>query len=117
MDNDDNYGEPYKIDTVGNPIGDNTSAQPSLFVGRLLCSSTEDISNWVSKLMTYEKNPGNGDASYLVRCLMNETQSFSTENIAEYTASYLPQDFQTEIVRGIFLIREWLFLSNRIRIG
>lgn len=101
LDNDDNYGEPYKLDTVGNPIGDNTSAQPSLFVGRLLCSSTEDISNWVSKLITYEKNPGNGDASYLVRCLMNETQSFSTENIAEYTASYLPQDFQTEIVREI----------------
>lgn len=38
---------------------------PDIFVGRLLCHTNEQVSNYVEKLIRYECNPGNGDASYL----------------------------------------------------
>ncbi|KUK59995.1 MAG: Uncharacterized protein XD81_0540, partial [Bacteroidetes bacterium 38_7] len=47
VDGDDNYGEPF---------ADNTDYSPEIFVGRLLCSSSQDVSNWVQKILIYEKN-------------------------------------------------------------
>ena len=60
VDNDIFYGEPED---------DNSHLYPSIYVGRLLCSSTQDIDNWVHKLLLYEKNPGNGNGTYLINSL------------------------------------------------
>lgn len=38
---------------------------PDIYVGRLLCHSKEEISNYTSKLILYESNPGRGKADYL----------------------------------------------------
>ncbi len=56
VDGDEFYGE-YADDSV--------DPYPELFVGRLPCNNRIEITSWVSKVLSYEKNPGNGDPSYL----------------------------------------------------
>jgi len=56
VDGDEFYGE-FADDSV--------DPYPELFVGRLPCNNRIEITNWVSKVLSYEKNPGNGDPSYL----------------------------------------------------
>ncbi len=51
------YGEPYD---------DDPDYEPEIFVGRLPVSNSQEISNWVEKVLLYEQNPGNGDYSYLM---------------------------------------------------
>lgn len=38
---------------------------PSIYVGRLLCNDAKQISNYTSKLILYETNPGRGNSEYL----------------------------------------------------
>ena len=40
---------------------------PELYVGRVLCDTSDQIVNYSDKLLKYELNPGNGDYSYLKR--------------------------------------------------
>ncbi len=42
---------------------------PDIFVGRLLCSSSEDVDNYSDKLYRYLFKPGNGDCSYVSNAL------------------------------------------------
>ena len=49
---------------------------PEVYVGRLLCSTPEQINNYTDKLLRYELNPGNGDATYLRRALFTEGRDF-----------------------------------------
>ena len=42
-----------------------TKFSPYIYVGRLLCHSQEQISNYISKLILYEANPGRGKSEYL----------------------------------------------------
>jgi hypothetical protein len=60
-----------------------------VFVGRLMCSSIQDISNWVAKMLIYEKNPGQGNPSYLTRSFMTESDQAQEKTIAENVASHL----------------------------
>lgn len=55
-DGDDHYGE---------STHDKVDFYPEIFVGRLLCTSRQEIANYTEKLIRYERNPGNGDYSYL----------------------------------------------------
>ena len=50
-DGDDYYGEP----------SDNLDYGSELYVGRILCTNSEEIQNYTDKLLRYEMNPGNGD--------------------------------------------------------
>jgi|GEM_PF-5925712 hypothetical protein len=45
--------------------GDNVSYIPGIWVGRLLCSSKEEVENYLDKLEIYELIPGFGDYNYL----------------------------------------------------
>ncbi len=56
----------------GEPNDDNPEYYPEIYVGRLICSSFDDIKNWVHKVLIYEKNPGNGDYSYLTKSFMTQ---------------------------------------------
>ncbi|MCK4529049.1 hypothetical protein KAW18_16920 [candidate division WOR-3 bacterium] len=58
VDGDNYYGESSQ---------DSVDIYPELFVGRLLCSNSEEINNWIEKLFSYETNPGNGDFGYLTK--------------------------------------------------
>lgn len=63
----------WKVDTdtfYGEVIEDAPSCYANIMVGRLLCSSGQDISNWVNKLLLYERNPGNGHPEYLIKSLI-----------------------------------------------
>ena len=58
----------WKIDgdaLYGEPGNDYVDYNPEIFIGRLPCSSAQDIINWTHKVLTYEMNPGNGDYSYV----------------------------------------------------
>lgn len=63
----------------GEPTEDNIDDNPEIFVGRLPCSSTQDITYWVEKLITYEQNPGNGDLSYLTNAFWIKGHSISVD--------------------------------------
>ncbi len=80
VDNDTYYGE---------PTDDNPDYWPEFYVGRLLCTNGTEISNWVQKQLKYEKNPGNGDNSYLCRSFMMESDQMQQGNQAENISSNL----------------------------
>lgn len=45
---------------------------PSIYVGRLLCSTWEEIQNYTDKILLYESNPGKGDNEYLSKAFFFE---------------------------------------------
>lgn len=75
---------------IGQATDDNPDYWPEFYVGRLLCTNGTEISNWVYKQLKYEKNPGNGDNSYLGRSFMMESDQMQAGNQAEYVAADLP---------------------------
>lgn len=60
LDNDGVWGEPQH---------DSPDIYPDLFVGRVPASDAAEASVFVDKLLTYEKNPGDGTFDYLARTL------------------------------------------------
>ena len=61
------------IDYERNPI----PYYPDLFVGRLLCTTQDEIDNYSNKLHNYTFNPGNGDGSYLSEALVVSSNSLN----------------------------------------
>ena len=62
------------------------SYNPDIYIGRLLCSTPEEISNYLEKLLIYESNPGYGDNGYLDQALFFE----SADNIKGNTRELRP---------------------------
>ncbi len=60
MDNDGVWGEPQQ---------DQPDLYPDLFVGRVPCGTPSEAQAFVEKLLSYEKNPGNGSSGYLTSAL------------------------------------------------
>jgi hypothetical protein len=88
VDGDIRYGE---------PTNDYTDYHPEIFVGRLLCSTNQDVINWTEKVIKYEQDPGNGDVSYLTRSFMFESDQMQYGDEAESVANSLPSSFSSEI--------------------
>lgn len=69
-----------ELDSNWNNDGDMYYGEPSdsldygaeLYVGRILCTDSEEIRNYTDKLLRYELNPGNGDFSYLKKALYTQ---------------------------------------------
>lgn len=80
---------------TGEQVGDQLDFAPEIFVGRLLCNNSNDITNWTKKQLLYEKNPGNGDFSYLGRALFTESDHLQYGNEASYVKSFLPSFIKT----------------------
>ncbi len=59
---------------------------PDIYIGRLLCSTAEEVSNYLEKLLIYESNPGYGDNEYLDQALFFE----SADNIKGNTRELRP---------------------------
>ena len=72
VDGDNVWGERYQ---------DQPDATPELMVGRLPVDNAEAVSAYISKLIQYETNPGDGDPSYLARTLF-----FSADQMRDYGA-------------------------------
>ncbi len=77
VDGDEFYGE-FSDDSV--------DPYPELFVGRLPCKNRTEINNWISKALSYERNPGDGDASYLSRVFW--TAADELRSAPEYIIQY-----------------------------
>lgn len=77
-DGDQRYGEPNN---------DNVDYFPEIFVGRLIAISTDEILNWVRKVLIYEQNPGNGNNSYLTKLFLTEADEMQQGSEADYVAS------------------------------
>ncbi len=80
VDHDDCYGEPNE---------DSPDYDSEIFIGRLLGSSIQDISNWIVKTLIYEKNPGLGNASYLIESFMTEADECQRDSETEQVVAHL----------------------------
>ncbi len=75
VDKDTFYGEFTGIIMANMVYGDSVDYGPEIFVGRLLCTSAQEVNTWTAKELLYEQNPGNGDYSYLAKSLFTEADS------------------------------------------
>ncbi|MBU0474345.1 MAG: T9SS type A sorting domain-containing protein [Bacteroidetes bacterium] len=83
---------------TGEVTNDSPDYYPEFFVGRLLCTTGQEISDWSDKVILYEQNPGNGDPDYVVDCFMFESDQMQDGNQAEAVRNHLPS-FNTTIWR------------------
>ena len=75
---------------------------PELYVGRLLCESSEHIDNYTDKLLWYELNPGNGNYSYLRRTLYTQTDFSQSFQISQKNHAVSPfNDNDTTFIKEI----------------
>jgi len=73
LDNNHFYGERLIIR--------NFDYFPELYVGRIMCSESNEIINYTNKLIRYELNPGKGNPSYLKNVLVvNGAEGFDVTN-------------------------------------
>lgn len=79
---------------TGEVTGDDPDYYPEIFVGRLLCTTSQEVQRWTTKLIKYEQNPGNGDTDYLMRSFLNQADELQNANQAVGIQSYLPGSFQ-----------------------
>ncbi len=93
----DLFGDWNKDDDIdfGEPHGDTPYAQANIYVGRLLCSSSEEITIWVNKLLLYEKNPGNGNANYVTESIITRADNCGdlnyTTNLSHFNHTVLEE--------------------------
>ena len=71
----------------GEPNADLIDHYPEIFVGRLLCTTTQEVENYTEKLLRYERNPGNGDFSYLKKAFYCQSDEMQQGNEAEIIKS------------------------------
>lgn len=95
VDGDDRYGEPSGIS------GDDVDYNPEIFVGRLLCSNSQEIQRWTTKILKYEQNPGNGETDYLTSSFIFQADQMQNGNQAEYVAARLPGTFSHTIYEEV----------------
>ena len=74
---------------------DSLDYYPELYVGRLLCRTVADVNNYIDKVERYTFNPGNGDASYLMKraatCIsqMTTEETFVSKELDDIITDYL----------------------------
>ena len=87
-DNDNYYGEP----------SDNLDYGSELYVGRILCTNSEEIRNYTNKLLRYEMNPGNGDFSYLKKALYTQSDEMQNGHEQDSIAAQLQPIFPIDTI-------------------
>ena len=86
-------GDPYYGES--NEISDYAS---ELYVGRILCTSSEEIQNYTNKLLRYEMNPGNGDFSYLKKALYTQSDQMQRDHEQDGIAAQIHSLFPTDTI-------------------
>ncbi len=66
----------YYIELNSDWSNEITDHDPDLYVGRIICESSDLINNYMDKLFRYDFNPGNGDYSYLNKAFLQEGYEF-----------------------------------------
>jgi len=85
----------------GEPQQDHPDLYPDLFVGRVPCSDTTEAKAFVEKLLSYEKNPGNGSNDYLGRSLWMSSDQMRDWNSGSgqhsLVSPYIPPSFTQDL--------------------
>lgn len=102
VDHDGYYGD---LDSVC----DDPRKQADIFVGRLLCTNSTEITSWTTKLLQYEKDPGSGNLSYLESALMtlgrfNQLQSTVPPLLPCFLFDYMQEDEHSYYPHGYDII-------------
>lgn len=82
------YGEP----------SDSLDYGSELYVGRILCTNSEEIQNYTDKLLRYEMNPGNGDFSYLKKALYTQDDQMQSNQEQDIIAAQLQSIFPIDTI-------------------
>ncbi len=83
---------------LGEPSNDSPDYYPEFFVGRLLCTTGNEIINWSDKIFQYENGIIAEDPDYVMDCFMIESDELQKNNQAEKVKNHLPS-FNTTIWR------------------
>ncbi len=93
QDNDGIWGEPRQ---------DSPDLFPDLFVGRVPANDTTEVKAFVEKLISYERNPGNGSTDYLTRALWMSSDQMRDWNGGEgqhqLVSQYIPISFSQDLI-------------------
>lgn len=87
-DGDQYWGEP----------SDSMDYGSELYVGRLLCTKSQEIHNYTEKLLRYELNPGNGDFSYLKKALYTQVDDMQRDSAQNIIAAQLHNIFPKDTI-------------------
>ncbi|UCC80329.1 MAG: T9SS type A sorting domain-containing protein [Candidatus Zixiibacteriota bacterium] len=90
VDGDGVWGESYH---------DSPDIYPELYVGRVPVRNREQAQIWGAKAIKYEKNPGNGDASYLTKALFIAADQMRDYEQHYVLAGLLPGNFTYDVNR------------------
>lgn len=90
VDGDGVWGESYH---------DSPDIYPELYVGRVPARNQEQAEIWSAKAIKYEKNPGNGDASYLTKALFIAADQMRDYGQHYVLAGLLPGYFTCDVNR------------------
>lgn len=88
MDNDSFLGESHEAQNFG----------ANCYVGRILCTTAEEVENYTDKLLRYEMNPGAGDYSYLTKALYLQADEAQASSVATLLAQHNHSIFPTNTV-------------------
>ena len=91
-DGDGVWGESYQ---------DQPDIYPELYVGRVPAWNAEHAFVWGNKAIIYEKNPGDGDPSYLTKALFICSDQMRDLNQHNVLADMMPENFVTDASRLI----------------
>jgi hypothetical protein len=83
----------------GESIHDSPDIYPELYVGRVPVRALEQAQIWSAKAIMYEKNPGNGDASYLMKALFVSSDEMRDYGQHYELADLLPDHFLYDVNR------------------
>lgn len=76
-DGDNNHGE---FDDLKDDIW---PYEPDIFVGRLLVQNTDELRNWIRKVILYETDPGKGNRDYLTKAYFTEADLVSIDYVTD----------------------------------
>jgi hypothetical protein len=85
----------------GETMQDQRDIYPEVYVGRVPVRSVSEAEIWVEKAITYEKNPGNGDPSYLGKALVICADEMRDLNQQSTVANWLSHNFNVDAQRLI----------------
>lgn len=78
---------------LGEYVGDLVNYYPELYVGRILCTSSEEVERYTTKLLKYEQKPGKGDFSYLKKAFYCQSDQMQRDQQANKIALDMQEIF------------------------
>lgn len=102
----DSYGGKIPTDLYYSDLSGNWSPgflspnlNPTLFVGRLPFTSSQDIATWTNKLIQYETNPFPGNTSALTKVLWSISDQMEDDGEYKQDSTTFPSSFTQTIMR------------------